>query len=169
METLPEPLASILGTFLGALLGIPAGIAVNHAWQKRTDNERRRQLRASLKSTVEANTNWLDQILAWVNKSGYPFFNVDLTVLESTAALKYEFLDDIPLCGEIDRLHFELIHFARKVDLLLSLQFNPQAHLTISGPHGNMLNELRPGLVKSLNDQAPAVKKFLAELAPKLT
>ena len=107
-----ETFKSLVGTFLGALLGIPAGIALNTTWKHRTDRERIRL--AALRQAVDQNMYLLGQIEDWISKGGAPFFNVDLTVLESTASMKYEVLDDIPLCRQIDHLRFELSTWLEK-------------------------------------------------------
>jgi len=142
---------------------------LGYAWSHRVDKTRRDQLRAAIKNAVESNAYVVGQITDWIEKpGGTPFFNVDLPLLESTAALKYEVLGDIELCREIDHLRFELVHLSRKVDLLLDLEFNPSARLAIDDPKGSMYNILRPSLVASLKAHIETIKGVIATVGTKL-
>jgi len=161
-------LITILGTFLGALFGIPAGLALNYWWGHCVDKLRRNQLRTAIKQAVDSNANLVEQIKQWIEKPGTPSFNVDLTLLESTASLKYEILDDVELCKEIDHLRFELVHLSRKVDLLLNLEFNPSARMAIDDPKQSPYNILRPRLVESLKVHLEPVADTLEKLKTKL-
>jgi len=164
-----DAISTILGTFLGALLGILGGLAINFLWSHHVDKTRRQQLRAAIKNAVESNAKLVEQMADWIAEPGCtPFFNVDLPLLESTAALKYEVLGDIGLCREIDHLRFELVHLSRKVDLLLDLDFDPSARLAISDPKGSMYNILRPPLVESLKVHIGTVKDVIATVQVKL-
>jgi hypothetical protein len=120
---------SIFGTFLGAVLGIPAGFYVNRWSSKHADRERKEQLFHAIRQAVEHNYALITEIECWINKQGTLFFNVDLTVLDATASLKYELLGDIPLCRKIDRVRFELAHLARKVDLVLEITHDPMKRM----------------------------------------
>ena len=164
-----EVITNILGIFLGALLGIPAGLALNHAWDKRVDASRRKQLLSALKGAVDKNGYLIGQIHEWVSKSGgTPFFNLDLTLLESTATIKYDLLADIDLCREIDYLRFELTHLSRKVDILLDLEFNPSSRMAIDAPEGSMYYKLRPKLVQAISSHIEPIKKTVEQLQTKL-
>lgn len=164
-----EIVNNILGTFLGVLLGVPAGFALNYAWGKRVDAKRRGQLWSAIKDSVDKNAYLVGQIEEWVGQpDGILFFNVDLPLLESTASLKYEVLDDIELCREIDHLHYELVHLSRKVDILLELEFNPSARKAIDHPKGSRYNILRPPLIESIKSHLPALTKTIRLLQSKL-
>ena len=164
-----EVLTNILGIFLGALLGIPAGLALNHAWEHRVDSAKRKQLRSALKESVDKNSYLIGQIRNWVSEpGGTPFFNVDLTLLEATATLKYDILNDIALCREIDSLRYELTHLSRKIDVLLDLEFNPNARMAVSGPEGTLYLLFRPKLTKSISDHIEPITNALESLKPKL-
>ncbi len=158
-----QTIASILGTFLGALLGIPAGLAVNHAWRHREDRDRKAQLLEALRQAVDQNLYLMNQIEQWLSNKGMPFFNVDLTILDATASLKYELID-IPLCRELDQLRFELSHLARKLDTAITLRFNPQAHISIDSPAKSMLGVLGPPLDKAIMDHIAPIRTKLLEL-----
>jgi hypothetical protein len=159
----------ILGTFLGALLGIPAGLAVNHAWQYYADRDRRRQLLDAITRSVNQNDYLVGQVEDWLNKGGAPYFNMDMPLLESTSSLKYELLD-VELCQKLDHLRFELDHLARKVDLLLKLEYDPTARLAMPGPNGPVMiyDMLRPGLAQAIQKHIPPIRKTAGELKAKL-
>jgi hypothetical protein len=166
-----EPWLTLLGTFLGALLGVFSGLAVNHAWSKQADHARRTQLKAVLRSAVDHNADLLVMIETVMGKGGFPTFNVDLPLLESTASLKYELLD-ADLCREIDRLRYELTHLARKVDLLLKLEFDPSAKnvglaLDGSGETSEYM-QLRPKLVGAIIAHIAPINTMIANLQARL-
>lgn len=164
-----EALNSILGTFLGALLGVPAGLAVNHAWTQRVDEKRTLQLRAVIKEAIDHNTYLMQEIERWIKQAGgIPFFNVDLTLLESTASLKYEVLDDLDLCKSIDALRFELTHLGRKVDLLLELEFSPAAKMAIDHPKGTHYNIYRVPLCEAISKHIESIRSKIEELQIRL-
>lgn len=162
-------ITNILGIFLGALIGIPAGLALNHAWEHRVDSARRKQLRSALKETVDKNSYLIEQIKDWLSKpGGTPFFNVDLTLLEATATLKYEILNNIELCREIDTLRYELTHLSRKINVLLELEFNPSARMAVTGPEGSLYLLFRPKLTESIRVHLEPITKALESLKTKL-
>jgi hypothetical protein len=164
-----EVITNILGIFLGALIGIPAGLALNHAWEHRVDSARRKQLRSALKETVDKNLYLIEQIKDWLSTSGgTPFFNVDLTLVEATATIKYEILNDIELCREIDTLRFELTHLSRKINVLLELEFNPSARMAVSEPESSFYLLFRPKLVDSVRVHLEPITRTLESLKTKL-
>ncbi len=166
-----DPFWSLFGTFIGALLGVPAGFWVNRWSSKHADRDRRSQLLSALRQTVDHNSYLIDQIEGWLNKDGFPFFNVDLPLLESTASLKYELLD-ISLCRQIDQLRYELAHLGRKVNLLLELEFDPSAKRAFmrQGDVGTTSTyaELHPMLVDAIKVHIPPIRQTLQDLKSKL-
>lgn len=153
---------NILGTFVGAVLGIPVGCLVNSLSSKQINRTRRERLWAAIKETVIKNISLVGELEVYV-RAGSPFINVDLSLLDSTANLKYEVLDDIDLCREIDDLRFELEHLSRMVDLLLSLDFNPSARLAIN-TQGRLYDQLRPELIDSITKRIKFIKPLLGKL-----
>lgn len=159
---------SILGTFLGAVLGIPAGLTVNRLWRDRANAARREQLRTAILNAVTSNAHLVDQIRDWTQgQDGCPSFNVDLSMFEATASLKYEVLDDFELCQAIDHLRFELSHLARKVDKLFDLEFDPSASMSFSG-NGSRYNQLRPQLIQAIGIHLDPIFKCIEELKSRL-
>jgi hypothetical protein len=157
-----EPWLTLLGTFLGALLGVFSGLAVNHAWNRRTEKSRRGQMKVVLRRAIDHNSYLLGIIDDLTQKGRAPTFNVDLPLLESTAALKYELLD-VALCQKIDHLRFELSHLARKVDALLELQGNATARATnLDGQ--SLYSVLHQGLIETIRVHIGPIKTTIAEL-----
>ncbi len=154
--------------FLGALLGVPAGYMTNALWTRKIDEARRAQLKSAIKSAIDSNSQLIERLAETVDSPGRtPTFNVDTTLFASTSAIKYEILDDIKLCENIDRLHFEISHLSRKIDLLLNLDFSPTARLAIDGPGGSMYNILRPPLVDSIKESIKVIKNLIATVNTK--
>lgn len=164
-----DVISSMLGTFLAVALGIPAGFILNRILQDRANSARRKQLRAAILNAVKSNADLVKEIKAWTeDKGGYPFFNVDLSLFEATASLKYEVLDDFELCQAIDHLRFELSHLARKIDKLFDLEFDSQSRIAISSALGSMYNEFRPPLIESIGVHLDEISECIEKLKPRL-
>ena len=163
-----EVLNTLFGTFLGALLGIPCGLALNHVWSVRVNTARTRQLRSALLNSITKNEGLLAEIDKWVGRIGIPFFNVDLTLLDSTANLKYEVFDDIDLCRRIDHLRFELTHLSRKIEMLVRLETDPMSRTIRFGDAGTMYDILRTNVATSIQDHIKAIRENIADLQPRL-
>ena len=145
--------------------GHPGCLFLNYAWSHRVDKARRTQLIEAIRNSIQFNINLVGQIKEWIEKpNGTPFFNVDVELLASTTSLKYELLNNIPLCTELDRLLFEFRHLSRKVDLLLGLEFNPSSRMAISDPKGSMYNILCPRLTESLKSHIVQIEAALKKV-----
>lgn len=165
-----EELYNFLGTLLGALFGIPAGFALNHLWGKWVGRNRRAQLKSAFKESLKNNASLVARIEECLDQgSSVPLYNIDLVLLESTASLKYEVLNDIELCKEIDYLRHELALLARKLDLLSDLEFNPSSRLAIDDPNGSFYNILRPKLIATIKSQVDPINERLREVASRLS
>jgi hypothetical protein len=153
---------SVFGTFLGALPGIPAGFYLNHLWSRRVDRERRRQLMDALSQSVDKNLHLVKQIEIWLTDSSTPYYaGMDLTLLDSTASLKYELIGDIALCRRIDHLRYEIGRLARKLDGLINVELNPST--------GASHTQLRTKLVEAIKgEDFAALKKILDDMRAEL-
>jgi hypothetical protein len=159
--------AQILLTFLAALLGIPAGFALEHSLNKRRDKARHVSLTNTLRETLERNRDLLNNIQHQLTKADPIFFNVELTVLESTGATMYELLDPA-LCAGIDSIRYELAHFAREVDILLELEFNATARGLQLADGRNFYESYRTSLVVELNEHVDVIIPVIAAALKKL-
>ncbi len=163
----------ILGTALGACLGIPAGLLLDRILRKKADATRRQQLRAAILNAVVSNADVVATLKDWIQHTdAWLSLNVDLSIFEATASLKYEVLDDFELCQAIDHLRFELSHLARTLDQLLDLDFHPSAKLSVSWPGGtkeSMYNLLRPRLIEAIGGQLGPISQCIEELKRRLT
>lgn len=163
-----DVISSILGTFLGALIGIPAGLLLDRILRKKADATRRQQLRTAILNAVISNADVVATLKGWNPQShGCPDFNVDLSIFEATASLKYEVLDDFELCQEIDYLRFDLSLLARTIDKLFDLEFDPSASMSF-GPGRPTYNQLRPQLVNAIEKYLDPISKRIEELRPRL-
>lgn len=165
MEELIRILGIFLGSTLGALLGIYSGVRTREKWKERVDAEKREQLLHVLKEAVNKNGGLIEQVCDEVEKNQTPTFNVDLTLLESTATIKYDLLDDMELCSELDELRYELTHLSRKIDRLFDLHLNTMVH-HFDNP--TALKALREGLVSSIVSHIEPIRKSVEQLKTKL-
>lgn len=162
-------------------IGIPTGFGVRFGatwlWdvcfakpeKERERLEKKRKLREALKETLDRNIYLVDQIRTHIGNNTLPTFNVDLTVLDSTASLKYDILGDFDTCRIVDLARFELAHVARKLDILLSMEFDSGMRLAVDSPHGSLYNALRPRLLQSLNATLEPATKHCQEAGARLT
>ena len=162
-------LIEIFGTFLGALAGIPAGLAINYFWTHHADSLRREKLMAALRDTVQTNLDTVQRVISAIqNPNGIVLFNADSSLLEATASLKYELIDDIALCQQIDRVRYQLGSFSKMVTTLLDLEFNATARaLSFTGGQ-SMYAAMRSPLVDGLRGDASTLIDALEKLKSKL-
>lgn len=81
-------------------------------------NQKKQQLLYSLKEAMSKNLQLVTQAGQEL-KDQTIFYNVDTTLLEATASLKYELITNIELNRLVDSVRYELDHFRRKLDLQL--------------------------------------------------
>lgn len=127
---------------------------------------RQRQVLLALKEAVEKNRGLIKDIQRYLS-DGLPYFNVDLTLLDATASLKWEVIPNADICRQADLVRFELAHAARKVDRLMHLFVDSSARTTeleFDGKAVTAYDFLRSHLVKSLNDHLPSVADRCSEL-----
>jgi len=153
---------TILGSFLGAVFGIPAGMRVNERHSSKQEKERKRQLLGAISQAVNHNDYLVGEIWThfFVNSpQTIPTFNVDLTVLDATAGVKYEVLD-IGLCRGIDQLRYELSHLARKVDTMFFLQSKDVAYSGPAGHYSTVYGRLYREIVGGMKEHIPEIQKL---------
>lgn len=156
---------------VAVILGIPAGLVVayggNWLWQsvfvkpQEVADKRTRVVKMlqAQHSAIDRNLWLLGRLEEEIAAHRVPTFNVDLSVLEATAAKKYDILDDWDLCQHIDLVRYELAHLSRKVDVLLSLVPNNSAHADIlragfAGSVTNHILSIRTHCEKAANELA---------------
>jgi hypothetical protein len=106
----------------------------------------------------------------WIEGGGFGYFDVDRTILDATSSLEYEALDDIALCREIDSLRFELAHLSRKLDLLLQLEYDPEAKRVVFAEgvgQTTSYQQMRPQLAGSILSHIPTITAVLESLTGK--
>lgn len=110
-------------TFLGVLLGVPVALWIERWRARQATTDRRLQILKLLRDTLVKNHALLQQMVAEVKPDYVIFYNVDNTVLDSTASLKYELLDDVVLNRLLEHIRYELQHLHRKVELQLEIEY----------------------------------------------
>jgi hypothetical protein len=159
-----------LATLIGVIAGIPAAFWLDrriHQWQesnklaaqKASLAERRNHFLRMLTETLKKNHVLLDQMEHEVPKYTI-FYNVDTQLLDSTATLKYEIIDDLDLNQRIDLLRYELTHLHRKVELQLEIAYSI---FKVSGGHEHY-NQVRMRLVDAIIIHVRSIKQSLKEL-----
>jgi len=127
--------------------------------------ERRESLRHALKSSIIANNVRLAEINQAIDKEVF-FRNLDLSVLDSTAALKYEVLSNFSVCLEIDGLRDDLRHIYTQVHQLLRVDHDAmarEAYEVVGIVKKTLHQTMREGLVALIKSHIPAVQKRCVE------
>ncbi len=113
-----------LATLLGVLLGIPIALWVNRWIENRGKKQKKSDLLQLFHETLEKNKSLLEQMSRELDPKYIIFYNVDTSLLESTASLKYEIIDNSELNRRLDTLRYELQHIHRKVELQLEIAYS---------------------------------------------
>jgi hypothetical protein len=165
---------AVLQTVVGAVaivIGLAAirygrQIAIDvHHLQQRADKEsaeqRRLYLLESLLWSLMSNYNRLEEIAVAVDAQ-VVYTNVDLAVLDATAALKYEVLCDTYVCVAIDRACDALRRVHAQVEQLLRVDHDGAARVSNlpreDGTTVTAHRHLRAGLVQAIKSNIEAVK-----------
>jgi len=117
-------LQNLIATLIGVSVGFIAAYRYNEYRIEKTRKEREQALLKSIKATlIEASENIQNIIKKpnqiWLSKP-------DITVLESTASIKYEIIKDLELNGEIDRILFALSNLSSLVWMVQQGMIAPQ-------------------------------------------
>lgn len=170
----------ILGTWMSVAVTMLVAVWV-HRMELRSaakkdayDREkRRRQLLVTLHETLKDNLEKLEAMERCLPTC--PAQDLDLAILDSTAALKYELVsDDVELCRIVDRMRDLLRMTAANVAALERREEDMMTHLLFSavtgGAHNEQLAQIRTrqieGLKRRLAIVIDAVRKTLAIWPP---
>lgn len=91
-------------------------------------------------------------------------YNVDTSLLESTASLKYEIIDHLDLNRRLDALRYELQHLHRKVELQLEVEFSSTSAITRSHYRVRLVDTIRNTLPTIINEINEVMALIDAEL-----
>lgn len=111
-------------TLLAVVSGIPTALWIDRALRGRATNERRVQLLQLLREALEKNLALVAQMTREVEPGRVIFYNVDTSLLESSASVKYEVIGNLALNKLLDSIRYELQHLHRKVELQLEIQYS---------------------------------------------
>jgi hypothetical protein len=134
-------LANFLATILGAIVGVPLALAADRfisARKAREElkakvaiaHERRSQLLTLLRDSVTMNLQLLLKMQKEVTPSSVLFYNVDTSLLDATASLKYEVIDNLELNRLLDAFKHSLLILHRKIELQVDMQYSTFASMT---------------------------------------
>ena len=105
---------SLLVVLLGLVVGIPVGLQSNALLEKRQDIDNKNDLliayRTVFKRTIKEVNDTKESLYSYVIIER----SIDLSVIENTAALRYELLD-IKTCQQIDATYHHLKNLERKI------------------------------------------------------
>lgn len=169
--TIAGAIASIAGALASACGAIATIVIAARVfrWQREdqarrdatVQAERRRQLLTALRLNIGDNRDRAAGIAEAV-ASQVVFTNVDLSLLDATASLKYELLEDLDLCRRLDNLRAELRNAYTQIDQLRALDFDGTVRsltLQIDGKGVSAYGHMRNGLVASLASQLSRLRE----------
>lgn len=111
-----------LATLLGVIVGIPIGLWLDRRRSARETKGRQRSLLSTIAGTLLMNLAVLDSLAPNLTPDDVPLLNVDPTVLDATAGLKWEIIDDAELNAALDLVRYALQDLRRKLDLQLEME-----------------------------------------------
>jgi hypothetical protein len=166
-------IAGALASAAGAVATIAIAVFV-YRWQQTEQAqresavraERRQQLLTAVRQNVMDNRERVAQIQA-VLPQQIVFQNLDLSILDSTASLKYEVLDDIDFCRRLDSLRAESRQAYTQLDQLRNVDFDGTLRsltLNINDQNVSAYGHMRHALVASLTDHLARLREQCDQL-----
>jgi hypothetical protein len=127
LEFLSKTTATLIGVFV-ALMANQWISARSKRIKKEAENNllriRQKQFLNMYFKTLQKNRALIKQMLNEVKPNFVIFYNVDLSIMESTASNKFELINNMGLNEAIDILRYELTHLRRKVDMQFEMQYS---------------------------------------------
>jgi len=164
-------------TVVGVVFGIPLALWLNRRQEEREQKtqvtelaQRREQLVNALIATLTDATTVLKP-LRDLDAGRIAYVSLDLTLLDSTASLKYELLDDIELCKAIDGVRYGSMQLNRKLDLHLRIYSDGALraiHRAGSGAGNTLYKEMHAPLLTDIKKDAGALITACNETLRKL-
>jgi hypothetical protein len=135
-----------------------------------TTNTKRLQLLSLFQEAMKKNLQLVNQAEEEL-KEQVIFYNVDTTLLESTASLKYELIENIELNRLVDSVRYELEHFHRKIDLQLEIWISAQENSEqvieeeriLDTPNRRLIH-MRRQIIGSIFAQANRIKQEITQV-----
>jgi len=132
---------NLITTFIGASLAIPTAMFVDRRIRQRQEKVERSQLIDALKHALQKNQDQLgslEQDLKQVAPSSVALNLMDLTLLNATAAKKYETLDSVFVCKAVDYARYQMqlinhtLDYIRRIDANNPGRIPPSRHIVES-------------------------------------
>lgn len=143
--------ATLIGVFVGFMLANYANVSIARRERKRRERTFLKGLQAALKDQIPM----IERIRE--DPGGAWAVPLNLTILESTASVKYEIIDDIELNRELDFLLFVMAHLSNFIQIY-------QQALIMPTPQGKQA-PLRPSQMLDVIEEACRDAKKVIEKA----
>jgi len=111
-------------TLIGAGLGVLSAFWIDRRITQHRIKERRTQLLGILSETLQENRGIAQRLLGHAAPGVAIFYNFDISLLESTASLKYEVISNLTLNKELDSIRNALRLLHGKVELQLEIAYS---------------------------------------------
>ena len=110
-----------------------------------------------LRDSLIKNRGLLEQIERELRPTVVIYYNVDTQILESTASIKYEIIDDLELNQQLDYIKYELLHIHRKIELQLTVAYGDYK---VAGGRQNFI-QARTELTNAILVHVPTIQEAI--------
>ena len=110
-----------------------------------------------LHDSLIKNRGLLEQIERELRPTVVIYYNVDTQILESTASIKYEIIDDLELNQQLDYIKYELLHIHRKIELQLTVAYG---EYRVAGGRQNFI-QARTELTNAILVHVPTIQEAI--------
>ena len=108
---------NLVTTILGAIIGILIALWLDRKSQRARKSQKTLQVLKLIHTSLEQNLKLIKQLEQGSNiENLIPSYNLDLVLMNSVSAIKYELIDNTELLGKIDWAHYQIQHISRLVD-----------------------------------------------------
>lgn len=139
------------------LVGIPVGLWIDRLVSKRNEKIRQDRLLQLFKGTLNKNKGLIIQAKNDLTNGNVIFYNVDISLLESTSNLKYEIIEDLEFNNSLDSVRYELGHLNKKISLFLEINFSTFRSM-------NNFSQLKNTLLQAILSHITAVIPLIDDL-----
>ena len=155
-------------SIVGVLVGVPIALWLDrsissrrekqeHQRQQILEKERKKQFVQMLRDSLIKNRGLLEQIERELRPTVVIYYNVDTQILESTASIKYEIIDDLELNQQLDYIKYELLHIHRKIELQLTVAYGDYK---VAGGRQNFI-QARTELTNAILVHVPTIQEAI--------
>lgn len=147
---------NFVSSVVGSAFGIYGALWLQSKTKKQQKIQKRIDLIKALEENLEKNAHLVTQMMKEVKPDTVIYYNVDTSILESTASVKYEILHNYRLNKKLDSLRYELQHLERKIDLQLEITYNGLLAMT-------NYRKIRADLIVSIGKHLRTIEPLITE------